>query len=120
MFRPDLYYVQMTWDEAYQTCQSSGTDLVSIHSSEENTFVFNLAGNKTTWTGGSDRDTEGSFTWTDGTPWDTNLWSSGNPDQFLVNQDCVTMSKLKEGLFNDVRCTERFQFVCKGGIAEDE
>ena len=63
-------------------CSSLGGSLASIHSKEENDFVFNLIqphGPATyygsTWVGAT--CVNGEHKWDDGTPWDYENWDSG-------------------------------------------
>jgi len=108
-----VFSEKMSWDDARQTCFSSiDADLASITSSAERTFAWELVGQQTTWIGGNDRETEGTFTWSDWTPWDNQLWSPGNPDN-SVNQDCVTMWDHEDGLLDDDNCQTKHQFICE-------
>ena len=108
-------YEQVTWDEARQTCLSNNADLVSIHSKEERKYFWNLAGRNTFWTGGNDINTEGSWTWSDGTPWKYTAWFYGQPDNANNNQDCLTLATFARGLFDDANCQkDKLPFICKG------
>jgi len=93
-------------------------DLASITSEEERAFAWNLAGEKTSWIGGNDQETEGTFTWSDGTPWDTTqmagLWAKNQPNNYNQNEHCVNMRRKKaNGLLNDSPCKNKFPFVCE-------
>ncbi|XP_008431060.1 CD209 antigen-like protein E [Poecilia reticulata] len=56
-----------TWDEGRKDCKDKGGDLVVIDDDEEQKFVFTLT-RWSTWIGLTDRETEGSWKWVDGTP----------------------------------------------------
>merc|ERR1712227_780022 len=90
-------FQEMTWDDARRYCQRYGADLASITCEAERQFAWKLAGMKTTWIGGSDQASEGTFTWSDGTPWVNSLWSQGEPNNYAGDQDCVTMWQKKNG-----------------------
>ena len=113
-------YLQMTWMEARKTCLSYNADLASTTLEEERQFAFTLGGKKTTWIGGSDIQTEGVWTWSDGSPWGNPLWTPGNPDNWLNNQNCLrllsTLWEVVDGLFDDGNCTTKHQFICEGKI----
>ena len=108
----------MSWETARQTCVSShNADLATITSAAENTFAYILAGKQITWIGGSDRKTEGTFTWSDGTPWDkeqlATLWGKGEPNNSGGNEDCIDIFPIFSGLFNDAACSLKYQFICE-------
>ena len=53
------------------SCFFFKSDLVSVHSAEENDFVADLAGGQVVWLGGErECDDCTDFIWSDGTPWD--------------------------------------------------
>ena len=105
--------VQMTWEKARQRCLRADADLASIHSSEEQKKAWGLANGKNTWIGGNDLETEGTFTWSDGTPWDNPLWYTNQPDDASSEQNCVTMWDAGHGQWGDTDCNLRNQFICK-------
>jgi len=109
-----VFTEKVSWEDARQTCVSSNNaDLASITSEAERTFAWELAGQQTTWIGGSDQETEGTFTWSDGTPWDNPLWSPGNPNNEQNDQDCVTMWDREDGLLDDDGCDTKHPFICE-------
>nr|XP_005575701.1 PREDICTED: C-type lectin domain family 4 member F [Macaca fascicularis] len=68
-----LYYfshVKKSWHEAEQFCVSQGSHLASVASKEEQirAFLVEVTGQAYYWIGLTDRGTEGSWCWTDGTP----------------------------------------------------
>jgi len=77
----------MSWDEGYSTCLSLGADLVSVHSDEENTYIYILCGSENAcWLGFSDVIVEGDWEWSDGSTVDFTKWEDGQPDN-AWNQD---------------------------------
>ncbi|XP_072124903.1 C-type lectin domain family 19 member A isoform X1 [Mobula birostris] len=119
------------WAEADLYCAefSNGlrsAKLASIHSWEENVFVYDLVNSRVPgiptdiWIGLHDRRAEGSFEWTDGTTYDYNYWDGNQPDDgtqlIQEEEDCVQIwfrqnSALRS--WNDNRCSREFPFVCK-------
>ncbi|CAJ0952902.1 unnamed protein product, partial [Mesorhabditis belari] len=75
----------MTFDEAVAYCASRKSHLVSIHSQEENDFVWKLAKNVHSnwefWIGLKRNPNKGNaFEWTDGSSVDFTNWMVGEPD----------------------------------------
>uniref|UniRef100_A0A8C6DF00 C-type lectin domain family 4 member F n=1 Tax=Moschus moschiferus TaxID=68415 RepID=A0A8C6DF00_MOSMO len=67
----NLYYfssAKKTWQEAEQFCVSHGAHLASVTSEEEQAFLTQFTGSVYYWIGLTDRDMEGRWRWTDGTP----------------------------------------------------
>ena len=112
---PHKLAIQFYWDEAERKCSNNNAYLASVTSSEENRFIKQLAGNRETLIGA--RKTEGTFTWSDGTPWDTEkleeFWEPGSPDG--GNWDCVHI--VPGGRWKGASCFvgTGFPFVCKSG-----
>ncbi|KAL0992597.1 hypothetical protein UPYG_G00095540, partial [Umbra pygmaea] len=120
-----------TWAEADMYCAefSNGhksAKLTSIHSWEENVFVYDLVNSRIPgiptdiWIGLHDRRQEGTLEWTDGSNYDYNYWDGNQPDDGIhripVEEDCVEIwyrqhSALRS--WNDNGCDKSFPFVCK-------
>ncbi|XP_030077800.1 lectin [Microcaecilia unicolor] len=111
----------MSWGDAEATCRSLSSHLASIHSAEENEFIYVLMGkihNHTTgesyWIGGHDIFKEGDYMWTDGSKWDYATFGYGQPDNlggenyigsWYPDNDHIT--------WNDYPASYSFPFVCK-------
>ena len=102
---------------------NTGANLVSIHSREENEFVFGLTGRDPKheiWLGGMMFN--GQFTWADGTPFDYEQWLAGEPNNYKGVEMCLRMNHYKIGFagsWNDARCNQRRPYVCKRFIGEE-
>ncbi|XP_042295917.1 lectin-like isoform X2 [Sceloporus undulatus] len=81
--------VPKIWTDAEMACQSYGWNahLASIHSTEENDFIFHLMGKpldytkgQAYWIGGHDIFKEGTFVWTDGSRFDFQSFPPNQPD----------------------------------------
>jgi len=111
-----VFTEKKSWYDARNSCSAQNADLASITSKAEKTFAWELTGNQTTWIGGSDRETEGTWTWSDGTPWENPLWASGEPNN-LNNEDCVILwakNKIRNtNMFIDERCDKKYYYVCE-------
>ena len=106
-----------SWSGGQGTCATLGANLPSIHSQDENVYVQSLHGGEHSWLGLSDISTEGTFVWSDGTPFDFHYWAKHQPNNFR-NEDCVHTLGFLQGHkyeWNDVNCTDCHGFTCQKG-----
>uniref|UniRef100_W5MJM4 C-type lectin domain containing 19A n=2 Tax=Lepisosteus oculatus TaxID=7918 RepID=W5MJM4_LEPOC len=126
-----FFPLNRSWAEADLYCAefSNGhksAKLTSIHSWEENVFVYDLVNSRIPgiptdiWIGLHDRRQEGTLEWTDGTPYEYSYWDGNQPDDGIhripLDEDCVEIwyrqnSALRS--WNDNSCDKAFPFVCK-------
>ncbi|XP_045675249.1 C-type lectin domain family 19 member A [Phyllostomus hastatus] len=126
-----FFPLNKTWAEADFYCSAfsigwKSAKLASIHSWEENVFVYDLVNScvpgipADIWTGLHDHRQEGQFEWTDGSSYDYSYWAGSQPDDGIHarpgEEDCVQMwyrptSALRS--WNDNTCSRKFPFVCK-------
>ncbi|XP_042223021.1 macrophage mannose receptor 1-like [Homarus americanus] len=112
---------ELTFSDARSVCQElpydsdqSSPDVVSLYSSEEQTYIYNqllsqhLSQNMI-WLG-MKNDIDGNR-WLDGTPVAYYNWEDGEPNGYYT-EDCVNMY-LEDGKWNDMNCEERMAFVCE-------
>ena len=124
--------IQFRWERAQEECSNNNADLASVTSSEENRFINQLAGNATIWIGGNDRETEGTFTWSDGSPWNITklkeFWAPGEPSNTIqdtprtylyLDEDCVEQTESGSRWY-DAPCNWEYSFVCKSKRAPGE
>uniref|UniRef100_A0A914PLR7 C-type lectin domain-containing protein n=1 Tax=Panagrolaimus davidi TaxID=227884 RepID=A0A914PLR7_9BILA len=122
-----VFIENATWLEAEDRCKVDGAHLASIHNSNENNFVLQLATfhqsdcdwTKEPWIGLITEDENKQWKWTDGTPFDYNNWLSGQPDnagiencgQMIITSQCSIWTP---GQFNNYLCKSVIaRFVCK-------
>lgn len=55
-----------------------------------------------------------AWKWSDGSPSSFRYWKPNQPNR-LANQDCVAAIFKDKGQWNDLKCSNRYKFVCQGG-----
>ncbi|XP_053519370.1 C-type lectin domain family 4 member F isoform X1 [Artibeus jamaicensis] len=119
MYGRNLYYFssdKKTWQEAEQYCVSQGAHLASVTSAEEQAYLIQFTSTSYHWIGLNDRNSEGTWRWTDGSTFSSSgsrqFWSKNQPDNWHNNggdEDCVQIQQK----WNDVSCNARYPWVCK-------
>uniref|UniRef100_A0AC35GI39 C-type lectin domain-containing protein n=1 Tax=Panagrolaimus sp. PS1159 TaxID=55785 RepID=A0AC35GI39_9BILA len=122
-----VFIENATWLEAEERCKVDYAHLASIHNSNENNFITQLATfhqsdcdwSKEPWIGLITEDENKQWKWTDGTPFDYNNWLPGQPDypgiencgEMIITSQCSIWTP---GTFNNWPCkTLNARFVCK-------
>ena len=88
-----------TWNTANSTCIANGGNLASISSAGENAFLANILTLQSAWIGGSDIANEGTFIWSDNTPFNYQNWYPNQPNNFNGQQHAIEL--LNNGQWND-------------------
>uniref|UniRef100_A0A3B5PXC5 C-type lectin domain-containing protein n=1 Tax=Xiphophorus maculatus TaxID=8083 RepID=A0A3B5PXC5_XIPMA len=115
-----------SWTDSRRSCADLGSDLVKIHSREEQAFlarkVTNMMeyNNDMFWIGLTDSEVEGRWSWIDGSPLDESYtpddWK-GSRQQHPEGEDCATMgTKLepeKQKCWADVFCFLSQKSICE-------
>ena len=106
---------KLTWFDAQARCEKEGSHLASVHSGDENQFLGTFQDSSGWWIGGNDLDTEGTWVWTDGTEWDYQNWSPGQPSTSYSNSDEHCLEFWASTFWNDVPCNnfQRGAIICK-------
>uniref|UniRef100_A0A3Q3ER66 C-type lectin domain-containing protein n=1 Tax=Labrus bergylta TaxID=56723 RepID=A0A3Q3ER66_9LABR len=99
-----------SWRNAQNHCRDLSSELVSIQSVEENKAVLNISMSQNVWIG-LFRD---PWKWSDGSNSSFRFWTPSQPN-YLEGQDCVTAIFQKDGRWNDLKCTRKERFICRGG-----
>lgn len=117
------YYCSMTpatWEEANTAAAAYGGSLAIIESEEENEFLANILTIQSAYIGLSDRELEGEFGWSDGTPVGYTNWYPNQPNDYGVGQDYVEM--LNNGQWNDQYAHVKLEYImelsCGGGLTQ--
>jgi hypothetical protein len=99
-----------TWSRALVACAGWGGSLVSINSSAESDWLTATV-DVTIWIGANDRQREGTFVWSNGDPFQFELFAAGEPDNTFGVQDCV--ERRVDSSWNDRVCSVENPFVCE-------
>ncbi|XP_022332922.2 macrophage mannose receptor 1-like isoform X2 [Crassostrea virginica] len=104
-----------SWMRARDTCRTMGAELASIHTYEENQFIFAnfVEYNEKCWIGLNDRDLEEGFSWSDGSAVDYSTWADNEPNDFYSNEDCVAYLNIWSSDWNDENCYVLHPYICK-------
>ena len=96
---------------AQAICEDEGMNLVSLHSTAERDEVKALLPGEWFWIGLQDRDTEGTWVWTDGSDNDWTQWNGGEPNNWGSGEDCVHYGHGTQ--MNDIGCSHAQKFICR-------
>ncbi|CAM4670188.1 unnamed protein product [Lepidochelys kempii] len=105
------------WDEAERFCVSQDSHLTSVSSQAEQEFLSSESKGESHWIGLTDRGTEGSSRWVDGTEFRADasrgFWEENQPDNWHQGtggrEDCVEIRPR----WNDANCTLLSRWICK-------
>lgn len=96
-----------SWRDAQDHCRGLSTDLVSINSTTENEVVSNMSPN--VWIGLF----KDPWKWSDGSNSSFRYWRPFQPN-YINGQDCVTAILKNSGQWNDLKCSGKRNFICRG------
>jgi hypothetical protein len=91
---------------AKANCEAMGGHLVTVTSSAENNFIFNLW--PSGWIGLTDEVTEGVWRWVTGEPYSYSSWNAGEPNN-AGNEDYVQF--VGSGRWNDLPNNQALPYV---------
>ncbi|XP_028264186.1 CD209 antigen-like protein E [Parambassis ranga] len=124
LFRCGCYFFSAdsaSWERSRQDCREKGADLVAIDSYEEQVFLTATI-NQSSWIGLNNRDHEGTWKWSDGTPLDSTpgYWRENQPDNGGGNplwgeENCVHLTARQEAKknWNDQGCDASNRWICE-------
>ena len=96
----------MTWTAAKAACANMGGHLVTVTTSAENTFIFNLW--PSGWIGLTDEVTEGVWQWVTGEAYSYSSWNPGEPNN-SGNEDYIQF--VGGGKWNDLSNANSLPYV---------
>jgi hypothetical protein len=94
------------WTTARQNCVDMGGHLVTVTSSSENSFIYNLW--PSGWIGLTDEVTEGTWKWVTGETYSYSSWNGGEPNN-SGNEDYVQF--VSGGKWNDLNNSSSLPYV---------
>jgi len=104
---------EKNWNDANGHCKSLNSNLVSIQSIEENSFLHDYVDCKRYWTGGC--NVGGVWEWSDGSPFIFTHWDWLQPNDYPMSDSSLAGSWLggSNDKWHDWKSYERAQFVCE-------
>ncbi|XP_044855919.1 dromaiocalcin-1-like [Mauremys mutica] len=133
-YRDSCYYpVTATkgWWKAEADCKdlAEGAHLASVHSAEENNFIYHLMGTprdyekkEAYWLGGrrdaqGQTEGEGSWRWTDGSAWHYHNFGNGKPDRATAEAFVATWKFDQDAItWDNYDASLEFMSVCKRSL----
>jgi hypothetical protein len=109
-------FVARSYSDAEADCVAQGGHLASIHSADEQVEAWSGAlpvADDQWWIGLNDLVAEGSYVWTDGTPFDYEGWAGGEPNDAGDNEECVHLASWAGGFWNDIPCEVELRYICR-------
>jgi len=94
------------WTTARQNCIDMGGHLVTVTTSAENSFIYNLW--PSGWIGLTDEVTEGTWKWVTGETYSYSSWNSGEPNN-SGNEDYIQF--VGAGKWNDLNNSSSLPYV---------
>ena len=104
-----------TFDEARAWCGERGYDLAELVAPDEHDAIDALVGGGELWIGLTDRLTEGTFVWNDGSALTYERWATLEPNDFF-GEDCVLV-RGDGGKWNDADCDEDHAMFCEAALS---
>ena len=108
-------------DDAEAFCQKEGGHLASANSrvieayisKEKDKRKLSSLHSQHLWIGGSDKEKEGVWKWSDGSPWNYTRWNKHQPssDGVSPDEDCLQYYQFAEK-WSDRPCSDEGNFVC--------
>ncbi|XP_050958298.1 lectin-like [Labeo rohita] len=115
------YYNQpLNFSDAEFSCRkkASGAHLVSVHSKKHNKILLDIVkkfnpNNLRIWLGAFELFQSGKFLWLDGSFWDYEIWTTGEPTNiYNSKEECLEMNWKETGRWNDDACSYKKNYIC--------
>ena len=112
------------WDEAEEFCKTKGAHLASVTSNATNDYIEAELKQRARqlWIGGSDKESEGVWKWSDGSTWEFTNWGRiGGIEQPSnhTGQNCLEYH-ISNWDWNDNNCLLHRNFLCSKKICSGE
>ena len=113
-----------TWDEAEAFCKEEGGHLASVTSKAINDYIAEGLKQKDhfIWIGGSDKESEGTWKWSDGSDWEFTNWGTIGGVKQPSNHsehDCLEYQR-GDRTWNDLSCSIKRKYLCSKKLCSGE
>ncbi|KAM6077828.1 secretory phospholipase A2 receptor isoform 1-T1 [Theristicus caerulescens] len=111
-----LHKEEKSWNDAFISCQSDSSGLISISSMADAELLLNLLESENvteTWIGLYSNNTPIVFEWSDSTPVKFSNWHSQEPNTFQRTGQLCVSAQGSEGHWKVKKCEERSFYICK-------
>uniref|UniRef100_A0A672QHI9 Lectin-like n=1 Tax=Sinocyclocheilus grahami TaxID=75366 RepID=A0A672QHI9_SINGR len=110
----------LNFTEAEFSCRTKapGAHLVSVHNKKHNDYLLCIVKkfnpkNLRIWLGAFEFFKSGTFFWLDGSYWDFQIWTRGEPNHMYTGtEECVEMNWKEIGRWNDDSCHIKKNYIC--------
>lgn len=112
--------MNLSWTDAKQACERLNSSLASVHSAEENEFIFRYVmspDSASAAIGLSDIAEGGTFVWADGSDVSYTNWGNNEPNHPNGNYNCGFIILNRKGRWDGRRCTYTSPYICRKEIA---
>uniref|UniRef100_A0A1I7YIZ8 C-type lectin domain-containing protein n=1 Tax=Steinernema glaseri TaxID=37863 RepID=A0A1I7YIZ8_9BILA len=90
-------------------CVSFGGHLASVHNKWDNAALFAYSHLNDYWLGGQNVNSSGSWTWTDGSPFNYNIWEA---EEDTAGQECLLVDR-RTAQWQRYDCKRSANFICE-------
>ncbi|XP_063422181.1 macrophage mannose receptor 1-like [Mytilus trossulus] len=110
---------QLSWYDARKYCNSFSSDLASIHTNDENRFVYSIAkkNREEYWIGLNELENPGKLKWINNDAVDFINWDQNEPNDQYGAERCTAMKAIN-GNWMDDNCNMKMGFICKKRVGE--
>ncbi|XP_067087610.1 hepatic lectin-like [Osmerus mordax] len=114
---------EVNWHEAEDLCHNHEAHLAVLNTVNKLEYISKMLNDgQLYWIGLVERDTEGKWSWVDGTDFKTSekFWDKGQPDNWdyrVDGEDCAQIHGIKRGQtyrhWNDADCSLNYRYICE-------
>uniref|UniRef100_A0A8C1MW59 C-type lectin domain-containing protein n=1 Tax=Cyprinus carpio TaxID=7962 RepID=A0A8C1MW59_CYPCA len=110
----------LNFTDAEFNCRTKvpGAHLVSVHEEKHNDYLLCIVkkfnpNNLRIWLGAFELFKSGQFLWVDGSNWDFQIWTRGEPNHMYTSiEECAEMNWKEIGRWNDDACHVKKNYIC--------
>ncbi|CAB4067338.1 MRC [Lepeophtheirus salmonis] len=107
-----------TWHTSLRQCRDEGSELVSIHNTEQNNILWHILQHLAikewfVWMGVNGLNENEEYRWTDGTPMNFVNWKGDDSGEHSSMKSCGEMLIREGGLWQKSHCGIKRRFICK-------